>query len=134
MKRSSLLIAFYLFLIFAAGIVVGGFSFRLYSGSPVAAKSGTPRRLTPDEWRRQYLSEMQTRLKLSPDQLQQLNSIMDETRTRVHDAHQRADHEMKTIRQQQTDKVRTMLTDAQRAEYEKIRQEHERAHAQQGRH
>lgn len=121
MKRSNLTIALYLFLIFASGIVVGAFGFRLYSGTPVAAKTST--KVSPEEWRRQYFAEMQSRLQLTPDQLQHLNSIFDETRARAHQADETHDVALKQIREESTTKVRAMLTDAQRPEYEKLRAE-----------
>jgi Spy/CpxP family protein refolding chaperone len=120
MKRSSLTIAFYLFLIFASGVLVGAFGYRLYS-PPMTARA----KPTPEEWRRQYLGEMQSRLNLTPDQLGKLNTILDETRTRFHKANEERDGIIKHIKQEQTDKVRTILTAAQRPEYEKLRTERE---------
>lgn len=130
MKRSNLLIAFYLVLLFVAGMVVGVFGYRLYVGTPVSAKMGTtarPPKLTPEEWRRQYTAELRNRLNLSSDQVQKLGTILDETHNLFHQAHERSDLEIKTIREQQVSKIRAILTDAQRPEYEKIRAEHERA-------
>ena len=121
MKRSNFTIALYLFLVFASGIVVGAFGFRLYSGTPVAAKT-TPR-ISPEEWRRQYFEEMQSRLKLTPEQMRQLNEISDQSRSRFHDAHEKNDAILRQIREEQTAKVRAMLTDEQRPEYEKLRAE-----------
>ena len=78
MKRSNFLIATYLVLIFTCGVVVGAFASRLYSPTPVMSKQSRP---TPEEWRRQYVSEMQNRLHLTPDQLIKLNEILDDTGT-----------------------------------------------------
>jgi len=129
MKRSNLLIATYLVLIFTCGVVVGAFASRLYSPTPVMSKQ--PSRLTPEEWRRQYVNEMQNRLHLTPDQLIKLNEILDDTGTKVHAERQRHSQEMKAIHEEQVSRNRQMLTADQIPEYDKLRQEHERAHAAQ---
>jgi hypothetical protein len=130
MKRSNLLIAVYLVLIFASGIVVGAFASRLYWPTPVL--SSRPR-LTPEEWRRAYVKELQTKLNLTTDQLTQLNQFLDETGAKVHDEHERHNQAMKGIFEEQVVKIRSMLDDNQRPEYDKLRQEHARLRAQQKR-
>jgi len=120
MKRSNLTIALYLFLVFASGAVVGAFGFRLYSGTPVAAKN---QKMSPEEWRRQYFGEMQSRLKLTQNQMQQLNEIYDQSRARFRAAHEKNDTTIRQIREEQLARVRAMLTDEQRPEYEKLRAE-----------
>jgi len=116
------MIAFYLVLIFASGIVVGAFATHLYEAREVSAKAP---KLTPEEWRKKYTTEMQTRLNLNPDQLTKLNQTMDETRGKVHAEHERHKQEMKSIHEEHMNRVRAMLTDQQRPEYEKLRQERE---------
>jgi hypothetical protein len=123
MRRSNFTIALYLTLLFLSGLIVGAYGYRFITVNPVATRAS--RRPSEEEWRKQYLNEMQTRVKLTPDQLQKLNVLMDETRSRFHEEHQKHDGVMKTIRDQQTDKVRAMLTDTQRPEYEKLRAEKE---------
>jgi hypothetical protein len=121
MRRSNVLIALYLVLIFGSGIVVGAFVTHLYAAKTVSAKA--PARLTPEEWRRQYTSEMQTRLNLTPDQMTKLNVVLDETGAKVHGEHERHNQEMKSIHEEQVGKTRTILTDTQLPEYEKLRSE-----------
>jgi hypothetical protein len=121
MRRSSFTIALYLALVFLSGLMVGAYGYRFIANNPVTARAG--RRPSEEEWRKQYLKEMQTRLQLTPDQLQKLNVLMDQTRARFHEERQKHDGVMKTIRDEQTDKVRAMLTEAQRPEYEKLRAE-----------
>jgi len=126
MKRWTLSIALYLFLVFASGVAVGVFGYRLYSGTPVAAKisdKSAPARMSPEEWRRQYIGEMQSRVKLTPDQLQQLNTILDATHARFHEERGKHDLVIKQIRDEQVAKVRAMLTPEQLPEYEKLRAE-----------
>jgi hypothetical protein len=124
MRRSTLAIACYLFLIFASGIVVGAFGYRLYTGTPVSAKAGPPK-MTGEERRQQYLAEMQDRLKLTPEQNRELNRIVDQSRQLFDDAHHRHDEEIKAIREKHTTAVRAMLTAQQMPEYEKLHAERE---------
>ena len=123
MKLTRLNVALYAGLIFGSGILVGVFGQRLYTVNTVVAKA-PPR---PDEWRKHYMEEMQGRLKLRADQVTALNTILDETRTRFHEVRERSRPEMETIRQQQTEKIRAMLDDAQRPEYDKMRNERDRS-------
>src|ERR1051325_4565034 len=124
MRRSNLLIAFYLILIFASGIVMGAFATHLYEAKTVSAAKAPQPRLTPEEWRRQYTSEMQNRLNLTSDQMTKLNVILDETGSKVHAEHERHNQEMKSIHEQQVDKIHAILTDVQVPNYEKLREEH----------
>ena len=100
------------------------FATRLYEARTVSAKAPPPK-LTPEEWRKQYTSEMQTRLNLVPDQVTRLNQTLDDTRGKVHAEHERHKQEMKAIHEEHMNRVRAMLTDQQRPEYEKLRQERE---------
>ena len=117
MKFSRLNIALYICLIFASGVVVGVFANRLYRVSTVQAD--------PREWRQEYVSEMTTRLNLRPEQITSLNNILDETRSRFHEVHEKMRPEMDMIREEQTAKIRNMLNDAQKMEYEKMRMQRE---------
>ena len=120
MRRSNLLIGLYLILIFASGVAVGAFAARLYTAKSVSAKTG---KLTPEEWRRQYTTEMQNRLEMTGDQMTKLNVILDETGAKVHDEHERHNSAMKTIHDDQVGKTRAILTASQLPEYEKLRKE-----------
>jgi len=123
MERPALKIVLYLLLVFLCGLAVGVFGHRIVGAAPVAAKAAV--KPTPEEFRRQYLNEMRSRLKLTPDQFQKLNEVLDETRSRFHAARASHDQVMKTIREEQTNKIRAMLTEAQRPEYEKLHAERE---------
>jgi len=119
MKFSKLALSLYVLLIFASGVAVGIFAFRLYTVNSVAANA--PR--SPEEWRRQYVADLRARLHLDADQLGKLNGILDETRARFTAAHDRIRPEMDQIHRDQQDQVRAMLTDTQRQEYEKMLKE-----------
>ena len=107
------------------GIVVGAFASRLYWPSAVLSKPLSAGRPSPEEWRHQYLGDMQKRLNLTPDQLTQLNKVLDEIGQKVHTEHERHTQEMKTVREEHVTRVRAILTPAQLPEYEKLRQERE---------
>lgn len=126
MKRSNLLIAFYLVLIFASGMVVGAFVSHLYKPPAVSSNgSVSPRKESPEEWRHRYVTELQERLHLTGGQLTKLNQVLDEIGTKVHGERERHSQEMKAIREDHVSRVRAILTDAQRPLYEKWRQERE---------
>lgn len=124
MKRSGLTTALYVALVFLSGAVAGSVATRLYTTSSVQARPS--QRPSPEEFRRRYVEEMKTRLKLNDDQLGRLQSILDETRARFHDARQRQDAEMKTIHGGQVEKIRSILSEEQRTEYEKMRAERQK--------
>ena len=125
MRRSNFLIAFYLLLIFVSGVVVGTFATRLYMAKTVIASKAPPARMTPEEFRRSYTTEMQNRLNLTGDQMTKLNDILDQTGAKVHDERERHNKAMNAIHEEQVGKTRTILTDTQLPDYEKLRHERE---------
>lgn len=117
----------YLLLVFLSGILVGVFSYRLYMVNTV--QSGTAARQqprTPEEYRKRAIEEMTARLKLNGEQVNNLQQIMDETRQRYHEIRERQKPELKAIETAQYQRILAMLSDPQRAEYEKMRAERER--------
>lgn len=127
MKRSNLAAALYLFLVLLSGVLLGGFGHRLYTSYGVSAKTGPT---GPEEYRRKYIEEMRMRLNLREEQVRQLNVILDATRTRYRALREKYGPEMKMIHQEQVEKTRAILDDAQRAEYEKLREEREQRRRQ----
>lgn len=115
-------IAVYVALIFLSGLLVGAFGHRLYT---VRTVNASPMR-NPEEYRKRYIAEMEKRLKLRPDQVAQLNTFLDQTRTRLHEVHEHYRPEMDAIRHEQNGKIKAMLDDQQRAEYDRILEERER--------
>lgn len=124
MRRSNWAVAGYLLLVFASGAGVGVFAHWMHTAGSVMAKKEEPRSRSED-YRQRYLNEMQTRLKLTPAQLTTLNAILDTTRARFQSVREKYGPEMKTIQEGQTQEIRGILTEAQKPEYEKIRQERE---------
>jgi len=127
-KLSRLTIALYVGLIFASGVVLGVFGHSLYAVTTVVSKTN----LKPEELRKKKLAEMQTRMKLSDEQVAKINSIYDETRARFHEVRERYRPEMDALESAQREKVRSVLTDDQKAEYEKMLKEREEQQKQNG--
>lgn len=125
MKMSRFAVAVYLALVFCSGALVGAFGYRLYTVSTVSAKT----QHDPAEFRQRLVNFYQTRLKLNQEQVGQLNAILDEMRVRYRDAHEKT---KQAIKAEQHDKIRAILNDEQKAEYEKMRQERQRRQRQQG--
>jgi Spy/CpxP family protein refolding chaperone len=75
---------------------------------------------------------MQTRMKLTDDQVSKITSIYDETRARVNEVHEKYKPQMDAITKDQRDKVRTVLTADQVAEYEKMLKERDEREKQRG--
>ncbi len=135
MKRATLSTALYVSLVFLSGAVVGGFAHRLYMVNTVFSVPVSPK---PEDVRRKIVEEMRTRLSLTNDQVTQLSAIMDSTKARFHEvrskwdkeAHIRAKPELKAIQEDQVQKVKEILTEAQRPEYDKYRADREKQRQQ----
>lgn len=115
-------VVIYLSLVFLSGAVVGALAYRYYT-----VRSAPPegRWRSPEEMRRGYVEELRTRLKLREDQTRQLTEILDATDDRYRELRKKWGPEVKAVYDSQTERIRAMLDPAQRAEYEKMRQERE---------
>jgi hypothetical protein len=122
-KKSNLVVVGYLLLVFLAGVAVGGFGDRLFVDHRSNAK------LTPDQYRRAVVAELQKRLNLEPAQVTQLNAIYEATGARFRDIHKRIEPDIAALRADHDDSVRAILNDRQRAEFDKWRAERDKAHA-----
>jgi hypothetical protein len=120
MNFSRKSIAFYVGLVFVSGAVLGVFGDRLYTVTTVASKGTNAPKFTPEEYRRGYLGYMQKRLNLTDPQVTQLGLILDETRARMNEIHERAVPEQQEIQKSQSEKIRALLTPAQQSEYDVV--------------
>jgi len=123
MKRWGLTAALYLLLTFASGAAVGGFGLWLYQSRSVRADTPKSR---SEEYRKRYLQEMETRLKLSGDQKQKLVTILDNTRQLFRELGEKHRPEYNAIHQNQVEQINAILEGEQKAEYEKLRQERDK--------
>jgi hypothetical protein len=67
-----------------------------------------------------------SRLRLSQEQVTQLGNILDETRTRFHEEHDRSKQQLAQIHDDQVQKIHEILTPAQVPEYDTFRAEREK--------
>lgn len=126
MKRLNLSVIVYVCLVFLSGVLLGWVGYSLYNSRSVdAALKTNP--CTPEAVRLRYIDEMRTRLKLRDPQVQKLNAILDETHHRFKTLREKYKPEVKIIQEEQAGRIRSILDDTQRLEYEKVRQEREKA-------
>lgn len=121
MKLSRWTIALYVGLVFASGVVVGAFGHRFTDVSAVSANA----RRNPEEFRKRFTVEMKSRLSLTTDQMAKLGAILDSTRVEFRTTRDSIEPALANIREEQHRRILALLEPAQRAEYEKMRQERE---------
>jgi len=121
MRRTSLTAGLYLVLLFFSGIAVGAFGLHLYTNT---VRATSPR--DPSEFRKKYIAELRTKLKLTDDQVNKLAPILDETRQRHRELMEKHRPEMKAIQDDQVSKIRAILMDSQQSEYTKLLEEREK--------
>ena len=126
MRRWNPPIALYLFLVFISGALVGALGYRTYK--PPSASSNT--RVSPEEFRRLYLQEIKTRVALSDEQLQKVETILEETRTRFHDARDKHNQVVKQIGEEQRAKMRAILAPDQLPKAEQFWQDRDQRNKQ----
>ena len=74
---------------------------------------------------RRQLQEMETRLKLVPDQVQKLVAILDTTRNTFRELNDKHRPEYEAIQSHQREQINGLLNDVQRSEYQKMLKERE---------
>jgi|SwirhisoilCB2_FD_contig_41_14851820_length_2178_multi_6_in_0_out_0_2 hypothetical protein len=128
MKRSTSSAALWLLVVFLSGTAVGAVGYRLYTIKKVSADVTPPpiRRLSPQEFRKNYIEELRSKLKLDDGQVQKLGAILDETKISFDAERKRSQAAMKQIHDGQVASVRSILTDTQKPEYDKVHAEREK--------
>src|SRR5205823_3247991 len=104
---------------------------RLYMVNTVLSGPASPK---PEDVRRKIVEEMRARLSLTNQQVTQLSAIMDATKARYHETRDKWDKEakimakpeLKAIQEDQVQKIKEILTEAQRPEYDKYRADREK--------
>lgn len=130
MKLNRGLVAIYVIAIFASGAVMGLYGHRFYEVSTVSANAAR----NPEQFRRQYMAEMKSRLNLSPEQASQLSKILDETRAQFRATRASIEPQLQAtrdsiapqlqrLREEQQEQVHAILSPEQQAEYDKVRAE-----------
>jgi Spy/CpxP family protein refolding chaperone len=121
MRRTTLISGLYL--------AVGAFGLRLYTLNSVNA-GVNPR--DPEVFRRRYVAEMSSRLKLTDDQVGRLGPILDEARRQHQELVDKHRPEFKAIHDEQVSKIRAILTPGQQAEYTKMLEDREKQRQREG--
>ncbi len=120
MKRNQWAAALLSALLFLSGVAVGALGHRYYAGTVVNAKT------TAEDFRQHYISEMESRLKLTPTQVTQLESILDDTKAKYKAVRDQYHPQVMAIKNEQISRVKAILTPEQVPEYERLVAEHER--------
>jgi hypothetical protein len=140
MPKSRLSAALSLLLVFLSGGVLGAFTYRLYSISPVHSGKDAgppPRKMSPEEWRKKYVSDLSAAVKLDALELAALDAVLDRTRDEVekqnakmkleHDAvNEKWRPDREAIHRRQVESVKALLRPDQIPLYEAFRAERER--------
>ena len=130
MPKSRLSAAIYLSLVFLSGALFGGLSYRLYAVNSVSAITGSSRP-TPEEARRRYIDSIRAKVNLDERQIEQVNRILDQTRSQFEQIRGKMHAEGQAIQNRQVDEITAILRDDQKPLYAEFRAERERLRQQQ---
>jgi hypothetical protein len=122
-RQSNVAVAGYLLLVFLAGAVIGGFADHMY----VERRAHVHQ--TPEQFRQKLVADLEKRLSLQPAQVDQINKIFDATGERFKAIHAKIEPDIEALRTDHDNRVRAILNDQQRVEYDKWRAERDREHA-----
>jgi hypothetical protein len=114
--------ALYLLVTFLCGAAVGCLGFWLYTAQSVSADRQRP---SSDEYRQKYMTEMEARLKLTPEQKTRLVSILDQTRTLYREVYEKHRPEYEAIQQHHVSQINAILSEDQQKEYAQVQKERE---------
>jgi hypothetical protein len=106
-------------LLFLCGAAVGALANHLFEARSVVAKNA-------DTDRQRYINDMRTKLKLTPDQVNELQAIMDDTKAKVKAVRDSYHPQMLTIKAEHIARVKSILTAQQVPVYEQLVAERER--------
>jgi uncharacterized membrane protein len=147
MMRSKLSALLSLLMVFLSGGVLGAVAYRLYytpSVAPAGPGGAPPKKMSPEEFRRNYSAALAKEVKLDAGQVRQLNQILDETHTEFEKlrAKSKPDYdalnkerdalnekwrpEREAIQNHQVDRINAMLSEEQKPLYTAWRAERER--------
>ena len=142
MPKSRLSAVLSLLLVFLSGGVLGAFTYRLYSISPVQSgkdAGAPPKKQSPEEFRKRYVSDLTSAVKLDSGQVTALNRVLDQTRDeadklndkikRDHDAVNEKWHpDREAIHNHQVENINGLLRPDQLPLYAAFRAERDRLH------
>lgn len=118
------IVKLYALLVFLSGALVGGVAVQFYNARTV-------RGYNPADMRKQYAEEIRTRLNLSADQAKRLEAVFEDTHQQFRALREKYRPEVKHIQEYQAQKIREMLDEKQRLEYDRMRTERDEKRRQQ---
>lgn len=107
---------FYLIVVFVLGVALGALGTRLAD----KWKLFQPDKRGYDRARHGRVEWLSRELSLSPEQQQQLGTILDETGKQYRQVRQRMREDYEQVRQQGRERIRAILTEEQRAKFEEL--------------
>ena len=119
MKRNQWSAVLFAILLFVCGVAAGALAHRYFTVATVYAKSS-------EDFRERYMSEMKSKLILTPAQVEQLDVVLDETIAKFKAVRAQSRPAMLKIKEEQTTRVKAILTAAQIPAYEQLVAERER--------
>jgi hypothetical protein len=125
MKRNQWSPALVAFLIFCLGAGVGVLGQRYYNQTVVSAKNPS------EDFRQHYVSEMRSRLRLNATQVDQLETILDETKAKYKKVRDQYRPAMLQVKNEQINRVKSILTPEQIQAYDQLVTEREKRGRQQ---
>lgn len=125
MPKSRLSAVLSLLLVFVSGALVGVLAHRAYTIKTVTAGPAAPRRRDPSEWRKHFMDEMRTRLKLDDSQAAELNHIMDSVELEFRQVREKWNTENQAIQKSMVDRINATLRPEQQVLYKQLRGERE---------
>src|SRR5213595_514773 len=128
MPKYKLSVVLSLMVVFLSGSVLGAVAYRLYAVSAVqgVGVGRKPGRVSPEEFRKHYVEEFRTKVKMDDKQIAALQLILDETRAAGHKMRERMNAEGETIQAAQVAKINAILREDQLPLYAELRAEHKR--------
>ena len=104
------------FLLFSCGVAVGALGHRYYSSTVVNAS---------EDWRRHYVTEMESKLSLTAAQVNNLETILDQTKAKYKSVRDEYRPAMLAVREEQVRRVKAILTPKQVPVYDQLLAERE---------
>jgi len=121
-----------LLVVFLSGSVLGAVAYRLYAvgavqGVDVARKQP---KMSPEDFRKHYVEEFRTKVKMDDQQVAALQQILDQTRADFHKMRDKMNAEGAAIQNSQVEKINSILREDQRPLYAQLRAEREKQRKQ----
>ena len=118
MRRNQWVATLFAILLFGCGAVCGALVERYFNAPGVSAKNA-------EDFRHHYVSEMKSRLRLTADQTNKLEVILDETKAKYKAVRDQSRPAMLQIKEEQIRRVKSILTADQVPAYDRLIAERE---------